>query len=366
MYLYDDSVGGGGLANGVGESSEFYVSGSYWKAPNNSLTRSHVISHEMGHVLFLWHTHHGTYDEGGNDNPCPELVNGSNSTTCGDYVTDTPADPYLDFDVNQSTCEWNSSGADANGDSYNPDEKNVMSYTDVNCMEYFTEGQGERMRNAINTLPYLKQTVTDNCLVQKLSSIEQLCYANSQTLTISNIPTTVTTTWQVSSNVTILSSNNNSITIRASSSNSTGNSWVKATLSNGTILRENFEIQRTFNDISKISIKNKSNFMNPNILYTNGYLDSRSYWNWISLEYDNNSMIYQNHYWELRVLNNYGISMMRNGISEAIKLIAARGSGLIRLQARLCNSCGCSDWKEQVFNLQWTSNSSGSFDIFGN
>jgi len=162
IYLYDDSSSAGGRANGVGQSSEFWVSGSYWKTPNNPLTRSHVISHEMGHVLYLWHTHHGTYNEGGNDNPCPELVNGSNSATCGDYVTDTPADPHLQFDVNQSTCEWNSSGTDANGTPYNPDEKNVMSYTDVNCMEYFTEGQGERMRNAISTLPYLQQSIT-NC-----------------------------------------------------------------------------------------------------------------------------------------------------------------------------------------------------------
>jgi|SRR5690606_16504681 len=33
IYLYDDSVGGGGLANGVGNSSEFYVGGSFWNPP---------------------------------------------------------------------------------------------------------------------------------------------------------------------------------------------------------------------------------------------------------------------------------------------------------------------------------------------
>jgi hypothetical protein len=241
IYLFDDSSSAGGRANGVGQSSEFWVSGSYWKTPNNSLTKSHVISHEMGHVLYLWHTHHGTYNEGGNDNPCPELVNGSNSATCGDYVTDTPADPHLQFNVNQSTCEWNSSATDANGNSYNPDEKNVMSYTDINCMEYFTPKQGERMRNAINTLSYLQQTVTDNCLVQKLSSIEQLCYDVSQTLTISNISNN-STIWQTSSNVRILSSNDSSVVVRAISSNSTGNGWVKVTLSNGVILQENFQI----------------------------------------------------------------------------------------------------------------------------
>ena len=144
------------------------------KHPIISLTKSHVISHEMGHVLYLWHTHHGTYNEGGNDNPCPELVNGSNSATCGDYVTDTPADPHLQFNVNQSTCEWNSSATDANGDSYNPDEKNVMSYTDINCMEYFTPKQGERMRNAITTLTYLAANkLLHNCYSPKIKFYDQ-------------------------------------------------------------------------------------------------------------------------------------------------------------------------------------------------
>ncbi len=73
-----------------------------------------------------------------------------------------PADPHLHFNVNQSNCKWNGFDTDANGDSYNPDEKNIMSYTDVNCMKYFTPKQGERMRNAISTLPYLQQTIT-NC-----------------------------------------------------------------------------------------------------------------------------------------------------------------------------------------------------------
>ena len=195
IYLFDDSSSAGGRANGVGESSEFWVSGSYWKSPNNSLTKSHVISHEMGHVLYLWHTHHGTYNEGGNDNPCPELVNGSNSATCGDYVTDTPADPHLRFNVNQSTCEWNSSATDANGNSYNPDEKNVMSYTDINCMEYFTSKQGERMRNAIATLPYLKNVVVScetSCpsylsITQKVSSGSTDNQKAKVSLTASNI-----------------------------------------------------------------------------------------------------------------------------------------------------------------------------------
>lgn len=163
VYIFDDASSAGGRANGVGESSEFWVSGSYWKAPFGSLVRSSVISHEMGHVLFLWHTHHGTVNEGGSDTgQCAELVNGSNSTTCGDYVADTPADPHLRFNVNHPACTWTSSGTDANGDSYNPDERIIMAYTHPDCMSLFTAGQGQRMRNAIATLTHLKNAVV-NC-----------------------------------------------------------------------------------------------------------------------------------------------------------------------------------------------------------
>ncbi len=162
IYLYNDFLNGVGRANGVGEASAFFVSGSYWKSPYTPLTRSHVVSHEMGHVLFLWHTHRGSVFERGSIEPgvsCPELVNGSNSSSCGDFVTDTPADPYLGYNVNQTTCQWNSSATDINGDPYDPDEKLIMAYTDITCMRYFSPKQGERMRNAIENLSYLQDVL---------------------------------------------------------------------------------------------------------------------------------------------------------------------------------------------------------------
>ncbi len=163
IYLFDDASAAGGRANGVGESSEFWVSGSFWENPDGSLVKSHVISHEMGHVLFLWHTHHGTYYEGGDPNQCAEYVDGSNSAICGDYITDTPADPHLQFNVDYTSCTWNGSGTDAHGDSYNPDETLIMSYTHPDCMSYFSEEQGTRMRTAIATLPFLQDVVMVDC-----------------------------------------------------------------------------------------------------------------------------------------------------------------------------------------------------------
>ena len=142
----------GGLANGIGVSSELLIIGT--------LCTTHVISHEMGHVLNLWHTHHGTLNssgENGNDpNHCQEYANGSNSSSCGDYVEDTPADPCLSDIVNQSTCQLNGTYYDPLGVAYSPDIQQIMSYAPVTCMTHFSYMQGIRMRNAIAALTHLK------------------------------------------------------------------------------------------------------------------------------------------------------------------------------------------------------------------
>jgi len=345
IYLFDDSSSAGGRANGVGQSSEFWVSGSYWKAPNNSLTKSHVISHEMGHVLYLWHTHHGTYNEGGNDNPCPELVNGSNSATCGDYVTDTPADPHLQFNVNQSTCEWNSLATDTNGDLYNPDEKNVMSYTDINCMEYFTPKQGERMRNAITNLTYLEQTITNNCYIQKLNSIDQLCYSDNKTLTISNIDNN-TTIWQTSTNITIISSNNNSITVRAKYSNSIGNGWVKATLSNGITLQDDFRVGKPLSN--DLIINSSGDF---NIATQRWYQLTAHHSNFNFLEHGILGYEWQINYAQLR------LTPPKNKVIS----VYPTQTGTYPYKLRSKNECGCSPWITKYFQV---SNQSGGGDLF--
>lgn len=135
-----------------------------------TISKSHNISHEMGHCLGLWHTHHRILPnqfncDGTAYDPlvCNELANGSNSATCGDYVTDTPADPELKFcDPGiYNNCTYDGTLQDANGDYYDPDETLIMSYAHDKCVWKFSPGQVARMRQIILTTPVLLA-----CLVQ--------------------------------------------------------------------------------------------------------------------------------------------------------------------------------------------------------
>jgi len=164
IYMYDDSVGFLGW-DGYGTSRQdktaFLVSGFMEDPVTNKtypLVKSYILSHEMGHVLSLWHTHHGTGESTQQDPyECPELVDGSNAAICGDYITDTPADPNMNYDIDFATCQWLGSGLDAHGDPYNPDEKNNMGYGVTPCMSYLTPKQGNRMKVAMTIVPELTQ-----------------------------------------------------------------------------------------------------------------------------------------------------------------------------------------------------------------
>lgn len=106
----------------------------------------------MGHCLGLYHTHHGTYPE--SKDGIPELVNGDNGDFAGDFVKDTPADPW---------CWLNGEYAggtalrDANGDVYNPEPKNIMSYSWNANQNYFSPLQIQRIHDFIEETPALQK-----------------------------------------------------------------------------------------------------------------------------------------------------------------------------------------------------------------
>lgn len=152
----------------------------------NNQYNTQTVAHEIGHCLGLFHTHHGTDT---NDGGTPKLVNGSNSSTAGDFITDTPADPN----------KWDAIGnyiggsiTDANGDKYNPDPYNLMSYSNHYFQNKFTQKQCERIYSTIASTRALQMTcITSN------ASISGPDIINSSATYSINVSDDYTVTWNI-------------------------------------------------------------------------------------------------------------------------------------------------------------------------
>ena len=105
----------------------------------NCMTDGSTFIHEIGHYFGLYHTH------GNSNSTTDELNDLSNCYIAGDDVCDTPADPFLAYTVDTATCAYIGSGTDENGEPYNPDPSNLMSYAPKVCKAQFSEGQYDRM-----------------------------------------------------------------------------------------------------------------------------------------------------------------------------------------------------------------------------
>ncbi|MBP2832456.1 choice-of-anchor J domain-containing protein [Aquimarina sp. U1-2] len=95
-------------------------------------------AHELGHYFSILHTHSTSNGR--------ELVRRTNCNGAGDFFCDTPADPRLSSSSVNSSCNYTGSATDTNGDSYQPDTRNVMSYTRKSCR---TGGFTSQQQNAI-------------------------------------------------------------------------------------------------------------------------------------------------------------------------------------------------------------------------
>lgn len=96
-----------------------------------------VFAHEMGHYFDLYHTHATNFGV-----ECPS---GSNCSTTGDLLCDTPADPGLFNPVRvDGNCVYDNSAAlPANCDNtpYKPSTRNLMSVARGTCRNEFTTDQ---------------------------------------------------------------------------------------------------------------------------------------------------------------------------------------------------------------------------------
>ncbi len=102
-----------------------------------------TIAHEMGHYFGLLHT----FNIG--KSGVKELVNGSNCSTEGDGLCDTPADPYVKgsplTNYIDSKCKFIYSTPDSNGQYFDPLVGNIMSYYPEACDCGFTHEQYLKM-----------------------------------------------------------------------------------------------------------------------------------------------------------------------------------------------------------------------------
>nr|WP_321358354.1 T9SS type A sorting domain-containing protein [uncultured Draconibacterium sp.] len=206
----------------LGESTSWIAAGMADNIPSTALIihgdyyDTSSLPHEMGHCLGLYHTHHGTVNEGGGDlGQCAELVNGDNSLTCGDYIEDTAADPNV---WSSSSCTYTGTGTDANGDEYSPDASNLMSYAYKPCRILFSELQIERMKDFIDNT-----TILQNVFHSTISGPSLIC--TSGTFTVNNPPDGTTVTWEESDNLTEDPYEEGTFT-----ANGSGRGWVEATL----------------------------------------------------------------------------------------------------------------------------------------
>lgn len=104
---------------------------------NSCTNNGSTFAHELGHYFNLYHTHETFFGS--------ELVDGTNCTTTGDILCDTPADPILSSTVDNDGCIYIGAGTDGNGDTYSPIVTNFMSYTPKECRFTVTDDQSARM-----------------------------------------------------------------------------------------------------------------------------------------------------------------------------------------------------------------------------
>jgi len=237
-----------GRANGIGEISSLVVAGFEGVAAEDNFIfwpQSSTITHEMGHVLFLWHTFHGTSESESDPNTCAECFESTDPDTsswyCGDYVFDTPPDPNFLLNFNNN-CEYIGDGQDVCNNDFDPLTNNFMSYAPNGCRDGFTHGQIRRMKNAIAILPHLQNTQIQNYTYIRGKNL--LCHVDINFKVYSNDITNLTIEYSNNITVGIGSPVNNVINLTVTNNDYGANegspAWIIAKRNGVEVGRKNF------------------------------------------------------------------------------------------------------------------------------
>lgn len=119
----------------------------------------YTLAHELGHYFNLYHTFQSNQSSTVANRELVirpgELQQGRpfppNCTTAGDFVCDTPADPYGRPGATVSGCVYSGTSTDANGDLFSPLLSNIMSYYFTCSNSHtFTPGQQARITDGLS------------------------------------------------------------------------------------------------------------------------------------------------------------------------------------------------------------------------
>jgi hypothetical protein len=143
LYIVDFVESAGGF--GSMEGHTYFPGGDDIIIIKKEHITTHVLAHQMGHFLGLYHTHEMAFGY--------ERVNGTNCTSAGDLLCDTPADTLVSVNLN---CIPEETIRDINGDKHHHPVDNMMS-AHINCRCKFTTAQLNKMvYNLMNHRSYLK------------------------------------------------------------------------------------------------------------------------------------------------------------------------------------------------------------------
>ncbi len=180
-----------------------------------------VLVHELGHCLNLLHTHETARGV--------ENIDGSNCGSAGDFICDTPADPKLLSDEDGYLVDLNCNYTGGGG--YNPDTRNIMSYSRIICLESFTIGQEIRIRDALYAKPILQNIFSTTCEIPKITGDKVTCNSPSTVYTIENADPPYV--WDFSTNLQMVENNGNSITVIATDPSIRESGFIEVTYNGG-------------------------------------------------------------------------------------------------------------------------------------